>query len=84
MMDEVLVGPNAADQIERLDEHFARLRLVDGEGFEFRRAEAAPQAEVEAAPRQVVKHRRLLSDEQRVPEWQDVDHVGKSEATRPP
>src|ERR1700730_2826524 len=72
MMDEVLVGPDAADQIERLDEHFARSRLVDGEGFEFRRAQAAPQAEVEGAPRQVVKHRRLISDEQRVPEWQDV------------
>jgi hypothetical protein len=26
---------------------------------------------------------RLLGDEQWVPEWQDVDHVGKSDATRP-
>jgi hypothetical protein len=42
MVDEVLVGPGAADQIERLDEHFARLRLVDAEGFEFRRAQPAP------------------------------------------
>src|SRR5580704_5888286 len=50
MVDEVLVGPDAADQIERLDEHFARLRLVDGEGFEFRWTQAAPQAEVEAGP----------------------------------
>ncbi len=83
MMDEVLVGPDAADQIERLDEHFARLRLVDAEGFEFGRAQAAAQAQIKAAPGQVVEHRRLLGDEQWVPEWQDVDHVGKSDATRP-
>ena len=50
MVDEVLVGPDAADQIDRLDEHFARLHLVDAEGFEFRRAQAAPQTQVEAAP----------------------------------
>src|SRR5271166_2822507 len=84
MMDEVLVGPDAADDVEGFEKHLARALLVDAEGFEFRRAQATPKAHVEASAGQIVKHRRFLGDEQGVPERQDVDHAGEADmAGRP-
>ena len=82
MMDEVLVGPDAADDVEGFEEHLARALLVDAEGLEFRRAQAAAEAHVEASAGQIVEHRRLFGDEQRMPERQDVDHAGEPDVAR--
>src|SRR5215468_4675478 len=76
-MDKILVSPDAPDDIERLEEHLARLLLVDAERLEFRWAQAAAQPHIEASAGQIIEHRGLLGDKQRVPERQDVDHALK-------
>src|SRR5215469_4546827 len=81
-MNEVLVGPNTSDDLEGFEEHLARLLLVDAECLEFRRAQAAAQPHVEASAGQIVEHRRLLGDKQRMPERQDVDHAAEADALR--
>ena len=78
-MDEVLLGPAALDDVNGFEEHLARLLLVDPEGGEFRRAQAAAEAHVEAPAGQIVEHRRLLRDKQRMPERQDVDHTAEAD-----
>jgi hypothetical protein len=47
-MDEILVGPDAADDVEGFEEHLARVLLVDAEGLEFGRTQATAEAHVEA------------------------------------
>src|SRR5208282_1023490 len=78
-MDEVLVRPDAADDVEGFEEHLARLLLVDPKRLELRRTQAAAKAHVEAPAGQIVEHRRLLGDEQRMPERQDVDHAAEAD-----
>jgi hypothetical protein len=77
MVDKVLVGPDAANDVEGFEKHLARLLLVDPERAKFRWAQAAAEAHVEAPAGQIVEHRCLLGDEQRMPEREDVDHAGK-------
>ena len=77
-MDEVLVGPDAANDVEGFEKRLARLLLVEPKRLEFRRAQAAAEAHVEAPASQIVEHRRLLGDEQRMPERQDVDHTAEA------
>jgi hypothetical protein len=83
-MDEVLVGPDAADDVEGFKEHLARLLLVDTEGFELGGTQAAAEAQVEAPIGQIVEHRCFFGDEQRVPERQDVDHAAEANAASGP
>ena len=79
-MDEVLVGPDPADDVEGFEEHLARLRLIDAECLEFRRAQTAAETHIEAPAGQIVEHCRLLGDEQRMTERQNVDHASKADA----
>src|SRR5262249_27340252 len=81
---EVLVRPDAADDVERFEEHLPRLLLVDAEGLELGRAQATAEAHVEASASEVVEHRGLLCHEQRMPKGQDVDHAAEPDmAGRP-
>src|SRR5215472_1035158 len=81
-MDEILVSPDTPDDLERFEEHLARLLLVDAERLEFRRTQSATQPHIEASASQIVEHRRLLGDKQRMPERQDVDHAAEADALR--
>src|SRR5215471_8698592 len=81
-MDEILVGPNTPDDLEGLKEHLARPLLIDAERLEFRWAQAAAQPHIEASAGQIIEHRGLLGDKQRVPERQDVDHAAEADALR--
>ena len=83
-MDEFLVGPDSADDLEGFKEHLARLLLVDTESLELGRTQAAAEAHVEAPIGKVVEHRCLLCHEQRVPERQDVDHTAEADAAGGP
>jgi len=74
------VSPDAPDDLEGLEEHLARLLLVDAERLECRWAQAAAQPHIEASAGQIVEHRRLLGDKQWVPERQDVDHAADADA----
>src|SRR5215469_11482973 len=76
-MNEVLVGPNTPDDLEGFEEHLARLPLVDAECLEFRRAQSAAQPHIEASAGQIVEHRRLLGDKQRMPERQELTMLAK-------
>ena len=78
-MREVLVGPDTADDVEGFEKHLARLLLIDTKGFELRWTQATAETHVEASICQIIEHRRLLGDEQRMPEWQDVDHAAEAD-----
>ena len=81
---EVLVSEHAPNDVEGFCEHLARLLLIDTERCELRRTQAAAEPHVEATIGQVVQHRRLFGDQQRMPEWQDIDHAGKADPARRP
>ena len=83
-MDEFLVGPDSADDLEGFKEHLARLLLVDTESLELGRTQAAAEPHVEAPIGKVVEHRCLLCHEQRVPERQDVDHAAEADTASGP
>ena len=62
------------DHLRRLDEELAAGVHVDAEAFELDPPEAAPEAEDEAAVRQIVEHADLLGDADRIVPRQHDDH----------
>ena len=82
LVNEILVGPHPADDLKRFEEHLARLRLIDAERLEFRRTQTTAETHIEAPAGQIVEHCRLLGDEQRMAERENIDHAGKPDMAR--
>ena len=64
----------AEQHLRRLDEDLAALVHVDAEAFELDATEAAAEPEHDATVRDVVEHRHLLGNAQRVVPWQHHHH----------